>query len=77
VQLLIIFEINRCAKVNDFGEVLSRIKDDVLWLEISMNDSLVVTVRNTLKNLFDGLCCIFLSELLSVNEFVEELKAFA
>jgi hypothetical protein len=61
----------------DLVEVLVLFKENVLGLQVSVNNFVLMTVVNTRKNLLDQNCTISLSELSSGNNFVEKLSSFA
>ena len=64
------------TKVNDFnGAFRLAVDKNILWLEITMRDILLVTVRDGLQELFEDDSSLKLGEPASRDDLIEELTA--
>jgi len=79
IKLLALTNNKRCTEIDNLNliEFLVCFKKNVLWFEISMNDVVYVAIVDARKDLSDKNTSIFLVELTSFDDLIEELTTFA
>ena len=69
----------RGAEVDDLNlvELLVLLKQDILWLQVTMHNVSLVAVVDAGEDLFHEDCAVTLAELAALEDFVEELATLA
>ena len=78
LQKLTFLEFSCCSEINNLKSViLFSINKNIFRLEISMDNTLVMAIGDSLQNLFDNTCSHGLRELSLLNDFIEQLTTLA
>lgn len=75
--------LNRGSKIDNLHNVslieglIGVLKEEILWLQVSMHDFAAVAIDDCRENLSDNLGCHFLGEHTAVNDLIEQLTTLA
>ena len=79
IKWLVLVEYERGTEIDDLDliEVFVLFKENILWLQISVDDFLLMAVVDARKNLLNQNSAVLLCKLASGNDFIEKLSSFA